>query len=144
MRLSTQPITSLRRRREGLGLTQRALARKLGIEASYVALIESGRSKPSLNLVARLADTLGIERREVFVLTHPEARALLETDAQTPPHKTTRSWQRFIKNRQLLTRYYVTKRELRALEHLSWVGTQLSSKEYLTILTLVRDIPVRK
>ena len=44
---------TVRSRREGLGLTQRSLAQKLGVEASYVAFIESGRRKPSLKLIAR-------------------------------------------------------------------------------------------
>ena len=44
---------TVRSRREGLRLTQRSLAQKLGVEASYVAFIESGRRKPSLKLIAR-------------------------------------------------------------------------------------------
>ena len=40
----------LKTRREALGLTQRSLAQKLGVEASHVAFIESGRRKPSLKL----------------------------------------------------------------------------------------------
>src|ERR1700730_12247745 len=53
----------LKARREGLGLTQRSLAQKLGVEASHVAFIESGRRKPSLKLVARLADSIGVDRQ---------------------------------------------------------------------------------
>jgi transcriptional regulator with XRE-family HTH domain len=52
----------LKARREGLSLTQRSLAQKLGVEASHVAFIESGRRKPSLKLVGRIADTLGLDR----------------------------------------------------------------------------------
>jgi transcriptional regulator with XRE-family HTH domain len=134
----------VRSHREGLGLTQRSLAQKLGVQASHVAFIESGRRKPSLKLVARLADTLGLDRQTLLVLAHPEARALVgEAKAETPS-KTAPSWQRFIKSRELLTRYHVTDRELRALEHLSLLGTVHSAKEFLAILTLIRDIPSMK
>jgi transcriptional regulator with XRE-family HTH domain len=134
----------LKTRREALGLTQRALAQKLGVEASHVAFIESGRRKPSLKLVARLADTLGLDRQELLVLAHPEAKALLTSNQTESPKKVTASWQRFVKDHALLARYHVTKRELQVLEHLSLLGSALTAKEFLAILTLIRDIPENK
>jgi len=134
----------LKTRREALALTQRSLAQKLGVEASHVAFIESGRRKPSLKLVARVADTLGLDRQDLLVLAHPEAKALLTANQVESPKKTTPSWQRFIKDHALLARYHVTKRELQVLEHLSLLGTALTAKEFLAILTLIRDIPESK
>src|SRR5216683_4783726 len=89
---------SLKSRREALGLTQRSLAQKLGVEASHVAFIESGRRKPSLKLVARIADTLGLERQEVLLLAHPEAGALLSRTEAEPRQRPPLSWQRFTSN----------------------------------------------
>jgi transcriptional regulator with XRE-family HTH domain len=134
----------LRSRRAELGLTQRQLAQKIGVEASHVAFIESGRRKPSLNLVARMADTLRVDRQELLVLAHPEAKALIAESGFEPSKKTAPSWRRFIQDRRLLARYHVTKRELQALEHLSLLGTALSAKDFLAILTLIRDIPDTK
>jgi transcriptional regulator with XRE-family HTH domain len=131
----------LKARREYLGLTQRSLAQKLGVEASYVAFIESGRRRPSLKLVARIADTLGLDRQEVLLLAHPEVSVLLSRTEAEPRPRSPRSWQRFIKNSALLARYRVTKPELQVLEHLSLPGTAISTKEFLAILTLIRDIP---
>src|SRR5260370_33835566 len=102
----------LKARREGLGLTQRSLALKVGVEASHIAFIESGRRKPSLKLVARIADTLGVDRQELLVLAHPEAKALLAEPQFETSRKTAPSWQRFIKDHALLARYHVTQREL--------------------------------
>jgi transcriptional regulator with XRE-family HTH domain len=131
-------------RREGLGLTQRSLAEKLGVEASHVAFIESGRRKPSLKLVARLADILGLNRQNLLLLAHPEAKELItETKSEVRPHVAP-SWRKFVQNHELLARYNVTDRELRALESLSLLGTVSSSKEFLAILTLIRDIPPNK
>jgi transcriptional regulator with XRE-family HTH domain len=134
----------LKARREGLGLTQRSLAQKLGVEASHVAFIESGRRKPSLKLVARIADTLGLDRQEVLLLAHPEVSVLLSRTEAERRQKPPLSWQRFTKNSALLARYHVTTSELQVLEHLSLLGTVISAKEFLAILTLIRDIPERE
>jgi transcriptional regulator with XRE-family HTH domain len=131
-------------RRESLGLTQRSLARKLGVEASHVAFIEGGRRKPSLKLVARIADTLGLDRRDVLVLAHPEVSVLLSQAESKPQERSPLSWRRFTKNSALLARCRITKRELQVLEHLSLLGTAISTKEFLAILTLIRDIPEGK
>ncbi|HKV53778.1 MAG TPA: helix-turn-helix transcriptional regulator [Candidatus Binataceae bacterium] len=131
----------LKSQREILGLTQRALGGKIGVEASHIAFLETGRRRPSLKLVAHLADALDVDRHELFILAHPEAKGLFEPPAPQPPQKKTRSWLRFIRNSQLLARYHVTRRELQVLEQLSLLGSALSVKEFLAILTLLRDIP---
>jgi transcriptional regulator with XRE-family HTH domain len=127
-----------------LGLTQRSLAQQLGVEASHIAFIESGRRKPSLKLVGRLADTLGLDRQNLLILAHPEAKELIAEAKPEKVRKPSPSWRRFIENRELLSRYNVTDRELRTLEHLSFLGTVVSAKEFLAILTLIRDIPSSK
>ena len=134
----------MKARREAWGLTQRALAQTLGVEASHVAFIENGRRKPSLKLVARVADVLGLDRQQVLLLAHPEAGEFLTPTKSEPRNNVSPSWQRFIKDSALLARYYVNKRELRVLEHLSFLGTAVSVKEFLAILTLIRDIPENK
>jgi transcriptional regulator with XRE-family HTH domain len=140
-RMTTKLGQLLKARREALGLTQRSLARKLGVEASHVAFIESGRRKPSFKLVARIADKLGLDWQDLLLLAHPEARVLLSRTESKPRRRPPLSWQSFTKNSALLARYHVTKRELQALEHLSLLGTTISTKQFLAILTLIRDIP---
>jgi hypothetical protein len=61
------------------------------------------------------------------------------TEAGRP--KPSRSWQRFINHTALVARYHVSKKELQVLEHLSLLGTAISTKEFLVILTLIRDSP---
>jgi transcriptional regulator with XRE-family HTH domain len=141
MKNTSQLGEVVKSRRRALGLTQRSLAQKLGVEASHVAFIETGRRKPSLKLVARIADTLGLDRQNLLILAHPEAKALIAEAKPETPSKAAPSWQRFIESHELLARYHVTDRELRALERLSLLGTVLSRKEFLAILTLIRDIP---
>jgi transcriptional regulator with XRE-family HTH domain len=141
MKHTTKLGEFLRARRAALRLTQRSLARKLGVQESHVALIESGRRKPSLKLVARIADSLSLDRQDVLLLAHPEVKVLVSRTKSEPRKTRPLSWQRFIKNSALLARYQVTKPELQVLEHLSLLGTAISAKEFLAILTLIRDIP---
>ena len=132
---------TVRSYRKALGLTQQALAQQLGVAANHITQIEIGRHTPSLKLMGPLADILGLDRQHLLILAHPEAKELI---AEAKPEKVRQpspSWRRFVENRELLTRYNVTDRELRILEHLSFLGTTLSAKEFLAILTLIRDIP---
>lgn len=129
----------LKEQRQALGLSQRALAERLGVKASHVAYMENARRKPSLALLGRLADTLGLDRQELFVLTHPEAKGLITPSPQpTPPSNPDQAWRHLLRDRTLLARYRVTRRELNALKHLSLLGHVLSPRELLAILTLVR------
>jgi DNA-binding XRE family transcriptional regulator len=50
--------TRTRTRREKLGLTQAAVAAKLGVKPNTYAAIEHGRCSPSLETVSRVADAL--------------------------------------------------------------------------------------
>ena len=141
MKIINQVGETVRSRRESLGLSQRSLAEKLGVEASHIAFIESGRRKPSLKLIARLADVLGIDRQRLLILVRPEAKELISEPKVEKRRKPMPSWQRFIKNRELLDRYHVTDDELRILENVSLLGTAVSAGDFLAILMLIRDVP---
>lgn len=51
----------LRRLRDDRGLTQAAVAEAVGIEPDTVGRLERGLRLPSLAVLAKLADTLGVE-----------------------------------------------------------------------------------
>ncbi len=133
----------LKDRRIELGLTQRLLADQVGIKPSHIAYIESGRRRPSLPLLERMATVLGLDRRELFLLAHPEAKGIIDSgpqprmEMQSPP-STVEAWQQFVSDRALLARYNVTQRELKALKQLSLLGYVLTSREFLAILSLIR------
>jgi transcriptional regulator with XRE-family HTH domain len=48
------------------GLTQEKLAERAGITANYIALIETGKSFPSLTTVNKIAEALNITNIELF------------------------------------------------------------------------------
>jgi transcriptional regulator with XRE-family HTH domain len=60
-------------RRRQLGLTQQELARRIKTSTPYVGHLESGERTPSDKVLRRLAQALGLDRRELFILVHPGA-----------------------------------------------------------------------
>jgi transcriptional regulator with XRE-family HTH domain len=75
----------LKERRALLRLTQRELALKLGVKPSHVAYLETDRRRPSLGLLSRIADVLGLSKESLFALAHPEARSFLGTTCEPAP-----------------------------------------------------------
>jgi len=54
--------------RKQKGFTQEDLALECGISPSYLRLIEHGRANPTINELWRLAEALGVELRDPFVV----------------------------------------------------------------------------
>jgi transcriptional regulator with XRE-family HTH domain len=60
----------LRRWRECRGLSQLSLAGQVGSTGRHISFLETGRSRPSRQMVLRLADTLGVGLAEANELLH--------------------------------------------------------------------------
>lgn len=129
----------LKRRRHDLDLTQRELADKLRVRASHIAYLESGKRKPSLNLMARLAATLDVSRQQLFVLAHPEAASMINQSAPALQRPVDAWRQSPVIDREFLKRHKVTGREMRAFKQLSLLGYVLSRHQFLAVLTMIRE-----
>jgi transcriptional regulator with XRE-family HTH domain len=127
----------IKQKRKELALTQRELAKKLGVEASHVAYLEGGKRNPSLTLMGRLEEALGISRQQIFLLTHPEAASVVNASAQREPRAD--DWRKFVTDRAFVKRHRITPRELRAFKELSLLGYILSRHQLLAILTMIRE-----
>lgn len=128
----------LKTRREALGFSQRELARRLDVKASHVGYLEGGRRRPSLSLLSRLANVLGLEREPLFLLAHPEAKELL--DRPEPPRESRdQAWRNFSRDKSLLQRNKVTKREMKVLSHVNALGKISSPRHFLFILNSIRQ-----
>lgn len=128
----------VKQRRDALALTQRQLAAKLGVKASHIAYIENGHRKPSLALLRRMATVLGLDSRELLLLSHPEARYLLHSSEDKEP-KRKDPWSQFTANRPLLRRHGVTRAELRVLKQVSLLQQVASPRHFLFILNAIRQ-----
>jgi predicted RNase H-like HicB family nuclease/transcriptional regulator with XRE-family HTH domain len=70
----------IRERRRQLDLTKDEVARRIKTSTNYVGHLESGKRHPSDKIIVRLAEVLGLDRRDLFFLANPRARALLTAD----------------------------------------------------------------
>jgi len=58
--------TNVRRARQKAGLTQEQLAHDAKIDLTYAGGIERGRRNPSVEVLGRLADALGVEPADLL------------------------------------------------------------------------------
>jgi len=62
----------LREVRQGRGVSVRALARELGMSASAISQIETGKSQPSVSTLYAMTTALGISVEDVFTVAPPD------------------------------------------------------------------------
>jgi transcriptional regulator with XRE-family HTH domain len=133
-----RPGTLIREARNSLQLTQRDLATMVGVEASHIAYIEGGQRNPSLALLRRLADTLGLNRRELLFLVHPDAKQLTEEQTHYDKSSKPNGWRQFSSNRALLQRHRITPAELKVLRQVNSLGPVCDPRNFLFILNSIR------
>lgn len=130
----------LRGKREALALTQRQLALQLGVKSSHVAYLESGLRRPSISLLRRIVDVLRLDGQELFFLSHPDAKYLVNLSNQAAqPKRPDDAWRRFVSNRALLERHKVTPAELKVLRQVSLLRRVSSPRQFLLVLNSIRQ-----
>lgn len=129
--------------RDALRLTQRGLAEMVGVKASHIAYIENGHRNPSLALLRRLSDALGLNRKELLILSHPDAKYLMDEDAGSS-RKRGDAWQAFASNRAALRRHSVTRAELKVLKQVSLLENVSHPRHFLFILNSIRQAGERE
>jgi len=131
----------LKSQRATLGLTQRELALKLDVKPSHIAYLEKDRRRPSLALLNRIGDVLGLPKESLFVLAHPEAKSLLgsgssEALRQQGPDQV---WREFTSNKALLSQHHIKPRELKILSEVNLLGKVTQPRHFLFILNSIRQ-----
>ena len=126
----------IRERRRQSDLTQEQVARQVGTSTPYVGHLEAGKRHPSDEVVARLADALGLDRRELFLLANPHAKALFN-----PPdsEQANSAWDVFRTDENLLRLHKVTDKEMNMLSQVALLGDVRSSRDFIYILNTVRQ-----
>ncbi|MFZ0680515.1 helix-turn-helix domain-containing protein [Candidatus Binatus sp.] len=125
----------IRERRRQLGLTQEEVARGIKTSTPFVGHLESGKRHPSHKTLTRLAEVLGLDRRELFFLANPGALALVSPDIKS---KIDSSWDDFRKNEQLRRVHNIASDEMEMLSQVALLSGVLSSRDFIYILNTVR------
>ena len=84
--------------------------------------------------MTRLAEVLGLDRRELFFLANPRAQALLTPDSKT---QSASMWDDFKKNEQLRRIHGATNAEMEMLSRVALCGEVQSQREFIYILNTV-------
>lgn len=124
----------IRLRRTAMKLSQRDLGRSVGVTASHVAFIESGRRRPSYSLLFGLARSLQLNQQELFLAAYPELAPL---GLPHPPAESREAtWNRFVAGAR---RYSVLPAEMAVLRKVSRLGKITCPTSYFWILNSIRQ-----
>jgi len=76
----------LRQSRKNINLTIEQLAQKVGCSKSYISQLENGATRPSLTMLGKLVNALGIQITDIFDgnIEEDEPHSLTEAESLTP------------------------------------------------------------
>jgi transcriptional regulator with XRE-family HTH domain len=126
----------IRERRRQLDLTQEEVARRIRTSTPYIGHLESSKRHPSDKIVSRLAEVLGLDRRELFFLANPRAQALLSAHERTPASS---AWEEFRRNDQMRRVHNITGEEMEMLSRVALMGDVRSQRDFIYILNTIRQ-----
>ena len=126
----------IRDRRRQLELTQEELARRIRTSTPYIGHIESGKRHPSDEILTRMADVLGFDRRELFFVANPTTRAMLTPKPQSSGGS---AWDEFRNDQQIHQLHQINPRELEMLSQVAMMGDVRSSRDFIYILNTIRQ-----
>ncbi len=127
----------IRDRRRQLDLTQEEVARRISTSTPYIGHLESAKRHPSEKVVTKLADVLGLDRRETFFLANPGAKELLSQPSQS--HSNASAWDEFRKDERLRRIHNISGEEMDMLSHVALMGDVRSSRDFVYILNTIRQ-----
>lgn len=131
----------IRERRRQHDLTQSDVARLIGTSTPYVGHLEANKRHPSEEIVSRLADALGFDRRELFFLANPKAKEIFHSVRLEPKES---AWDEFRRDRPMLRAYGITASEMDMLSRVALMGQVRSTRDFIYILNTVRQALVEE
>ena len=131
--------SSIKNQRAALGLTQREVASELGVKASYISYLEKDQRRPSITVLNRLGEVLGLQRSELLMLAYPETRSMVDSGEDSSGEKRRSAWKEFSENRATIRQYRVTDEELSALKRINGMGTVANARDFLFVLMAIRQ-----
>jgi transcriptional regulator with XRE-family HTH domain len=125
----------LRDRRRQLDLTQQEVARRIRTSTPYVGHLEAGKRRPSNPVLSRLADVLGLNRRDLFILANPKVVELL---ASPDGDEGNSAWDIFHRDEQVRRTHNIMPDEIEILSKVAQMGEVISPRDFIFVLHAVR------
>jgi transcriptional regulator with XRE-family HTH domain len=76
--------TRIRAARQARGMSLRVLAEKVGVSASMLSLLETGRSRSSVTTLYAVVEALGMSMNDLFTDSTPCPRPVLQDSSEEP------------------------------------------------------------
>ncbi|HLH75468.1 MAG TPA: helix-turn-helix transcriptional regulator [Candidatus Binataceae bacterium] len=124
----------IRERRRQLDLTQEEVAARVATSTPYIGHLESNKRHPSVRVVAKLADVLGLDRGTLFFLANPGAKSLLTGSDE----KGMSAWEQFRRDDKMRRALNVSAEEMQVLAAVSYMGEARSPRDFVYILNCIR------
>ena len=125
----------VRERRRQRELTQQEVARRIRTSTAYIGHLESGRRHPSEEVVRRLAQVLGLDQRDIYLLANPRTVAVL-VPKEMPSRQY--AWEHFRRDKRLQRLHNVAADEMEMLACVARMGQIESPRTFVYILNAVR------
>ncbi len=111
----------------------------MGVKASHIAYLEGGLRRPSLSLLRRLAEVLGLNKQKLLLLTYPEARYLIALPPKSSTVDADAAWRQFAGDRAMLKEHSISAAELKILREVSLLGRIATPRNLLFVLNAIRQ-----
>jgi transcriptional regulator with XRE-family HTH domain len=128
---------AIRARRRQLDMTQQDVARRVKTSTPYIGHLEAGKRHPSDRVVSRLAEVLGLEGRELFLLANPRAAELF---SPATLNKGSSAWEEFRRDERLRRLHNIAADEMDILSRVALMGEINSPRDFIYVLTTVRHV----
>ena len=126
---------AIRAHRRELNLGHAEIAHSIKVSTPYIGHLEAGKRHPSERVIERLAGTLGLEQRDLFLLANPGVKALV---AEQPKSDASSVWEAFRRDSTLREVHRISDQEMQVLSRLAVMGEVRSSTDFLFVLNSIR------
>ncbi len=126
----------VRERRRQLDLTQEDVARRIKTSVPYIGHLEAAKRHPSEKVVAKIANVLGLDPRELFFLANPRVRVLI---SEQPKSSGVSAWDAFVRDEKLRRIHNITDQEMAALAKVAMLGDVRSPRDFVFIFYSMRQ-----
>ncbi len=121
-------------RRRQLDLTQEEVAQRIKTTGPYITHLETGKRHPSREVVVKISDALGLDSGELFLLANPKVGSLLSSQ----PDRAS-AWDAFVGDRGARKIHNITDQEMETLSRVAKMGEVRDPRDFIFILTTIRQ-----
>jgi transcriptional regulator with XRE-family HTH domain len=126
----------IRKRRQQLNLTQEEVAGRIKTSVPYIGHMEAEKRHPSEQVVVKLANALGLEVRELFLLANPAAKAII---SEQPKPSGRSAWNDFARDDKARKIHNISDQEMETLSRVAKMGEVINSGDFIFILNTIRQ-----